>query len=400
MRSNVNTFYRISLSMILMSVTSTTWAQDRANAKSATATANAPASVITPTAATTTPATTTAATKAPVISKPALTVTTVKASSGEWPLKLSANGNIAPWQEAVVGAEVNGLRLIDVKVNVGDEVKKGQILAVFETESVLADIALVKANLAESEAALAEAQANAERARQLQNTGAISAQQISQYLTAESTARARIASSQAQLRQQNLRLKYARVVAPDAGVISARGATLGSVAPAGMELFRMVRQNRLEWRAEVTATEIARIKSAKSVTVIPANGSPIRGTVRTIAPTSDPQTRNTLVYVDLPAGSDARSGMFARGEFDLGASDAISVPQQSVVVKDGFSYIFRVGTDNRVVQTRVQTGRRSSDMIEITSGLKPDSVLVATGAGFLNDGDLVGIINTTAKASK
>ena len=92
--------------------------------------------------------------------------------------------------------------------------------------------------------------------------------------------------------------------------------------------------------------------------------------------------------------------MFARGEFDLGASDAISVPQQSVVVKDGFSYIFRVGTDNRVVQTRVQTGRRSSDMIEITSGLKPDSVLVATGAGFLNDGDLVGIINTTAKASK
>lgn len=332
--------------------------------------------------------------------KPALTVTTVKPSNGEWPVKLGANGNIAPWQEAVVSAEVNGLRLIDVKANVGDEVRKGQLLAVFETESVQADIALVKANLAEAQASLAEAQSNAERARQLQNTGAISAQQIGQYLTTESTARARIASAQAQLRQQNLRLKYARVLAPDAGVISSRSATLGSVAPAGMELFRMVRQNRLEWRAEVTASEITRVKSARSVIVSPANGAPIRGTVRMVAPTSDPQTRNTLVYVDLPAGGEAKSGMFARGEFELGTSEALSVPQQSVVVKDGFTYVFRIAADNRVIQTRVQTGRRSSDMIEITSGIKPDAVLVASGAGFLNDGDLVGIQNATMKPPK
>ncbi len=332
--------------------------------------------------------------------KPALTVTTVRPSSSEWPLKLSANGNIAPWQEAVVSAEVNGLRLIDVKVNVGDEVKKGQVLAVFETESVQADIALVKANLAEAQASLAEAQSNAERARLLQNTGAISAQQIGQYLTTESTARARIASAQAQLRQQNLRFKHARVLAPDDGVISSRIATLGSVAPAGMELFRMVRQNRLEWRAEVTASEITRIKSAKSVVVSPANGAPVRGTVRMAAPTSDPLTRNTIVYVDLPAGSEARSGMFAKGEFELGSSEALSVPQQSVVVKDGFTFVFRVGADNRVVQTRVQTGRRSNDMIEILSGLKFDAILVATGVGFLNDGDLVGVLSPTAKASK
>ena len=331
--------------------------------------------------------------------KPALTVTTVKPGSSEWPLKLSANGNIAPWQEAVVGAEVNGLRLIDIKVNVGDEVRKGQVLAVFDTESVLADIALVKANLAEAQAALAEAQSNAERARQLQNTGAISAQQIGQYLTAESTARARIASAQAQLRQQNLRLKHARVLAPDSGVISARSATLGSVAPAGTELFRMVRQNRLEWRAEVTASEIPRIKTAKSVVVSPANGTPIRGTVRMIAPTSDPQTRNTIVYVDLPAGGEARSGMFAKGEFELGASQALTVPQQSVVVKDGFTYVFQIGADSRVIQTRVQTGRRTGDQIEITAGLKPDSLLVASGAGFLNDGDLVGISKTNTKTS-
>lgn len=332
--------------------------------------------------------------------KPALTVTTVRPSSSDWPMKLAANGNIAPWQEAMVGAEVNGLRLSDVKVNVGDLVKKGQVLAVFDVESVQADIALVKATLAEAQAALAEAQSNAERARQLQNTGAISAQQIGQYLTAEQTARARIASAQAQLRQQNLRLKHTRVLAPDDGVISTRSAMIGAVSAPGMELFRMVRQSRLEWRAEVTANEIERVRNAKSVMVTIGNSAPIVGTVRTVAPTSDPLTRNTIVYVDLPKDKLAKSGMFARGEFELGASPALAVPQQSVVVKDGFSYVFRIGPDNRVMQTRVQTGRRSGELLEITSGLSGEAVLVASGAGFLNDGDLVGISNPTAKASK
>lgn len=330
-----------------------------------------------------------ATTAAPV--KPALTVTTARPANGDWPLRLSANGSIAPWQEAIVGAEVNGLRLTDVRVNVGDTVRKGQVLAVFDAETVLADIALVRASLAEAQAALSEAQANAERARQLQNTGAISAQQISQYLTAESTARARIESAQAQLRQQNLKLKRTQVLAPDHGVISARSATVGAVVAPGTELFRMLRQNRLEWRGEVTAGEVTRLANVKSVSVTPADGIAIKGTVRMIAPTSDPQTRNTLVYVDLPVGAPARAGMFARGEFELGSSAALSVPQQAVVIRDGFSYVFVIGKDNRVALTRVQTGRRAGELIEITQGLGADALLVASGTGFLNDGDLVAI---------
>jgi RND family efflux transporter MFP subunit len=325
--------------------------------------------------------------------KPALTVTTVRASPARLPIKLTANGNVTAWQEAIIGSETGGFRLNEVRVNVGDIVKKGEILAVFSADSVNADVAQARAALQETRANAAEAAANAARARTLQTSGALSAQQISQYMTAEQTANARIAASQATLAAQQLRLKYTQVVAPDSGVISSRTATVGSVVGVGTELFRMIRQGRLEWRAEVTASDLSRLKPGAKALVKAANGSELTGRVRMIAPTVDPQTRSALVYVDLPAtmGPNApfKAGMFASGQFDLGTSDAMTVPQQAVVVRDGFSYVFRLNADQRVSQLKVQTGRRLADRIEVVDGLKPDALVVVSGAGFLNDGDLV-----------
>lgn len=339
--------------------------------------------------------------KAPAAVKPALTVTTTRPSATKLPIKLAANGNVTAWQEAIIGSESGGLRLTDVKVNVGDVVKKGQVLAVFSADSVNADVAQARAALMEAEANAGEAVANAARARTLQTSGALSAQQISQYMTAETTARARIASSRAALSSQQLRLKYTQVVAPDSGVISARTATVGSVVGVGTELFRMIRQGRLEWRAEVTASELASIKPGISAVVKAANGSELTGKVRMIAPTIDPQTRSALVYVDLPATTGAnapfKAGMFASGQFELGTSDAVTVPQQSVVVRDGFSYVFRLNQDQRVSQLKVQAGRRLADRIEVVKGLAPDALVVVNGAGFLNEGDMVRNVPAVAK---
>jgi RND family efflux transporter MFP subunit len=340
--------------------------------------------------------------KKPGATKPALTVTTVRASPARLPIKLAANGNVVAWQEAIIGSETGGFRLTEVRVNVGDVVKKGQVLAVFSADSVNADVAQARAALQETRANAAEAAANAARARTLQSSGALSAQQISQYMTAEQTANARIAASQATLSAQQLRLKYTQVVAPDSGVISARTATVGSVVGVGTELFRMIRQGRLEWRAEVTASELSRVKPGTSALVKAANGSELTGRVRMIAPTIDPQTRSALVYVDLPpmlgASAPFKAGMFASGQFELGTSEAMTVPQQSVVVRDGFSYVFRLNADQRVSQLKVQTGRRLADRIEVVSGLTPETLVVVGGAGFLNDGDLVRNVPAAAAA--
>jgi len=341
--------------------------------------------------------------KKPAVAKPSLTVTTVRPEKTSLPIRLTANGNVAAWQEAIISSESNGLRLSDVKVNVGDVVTKGEVLAVFAPETPQAEVAQAKAALMEAEAAAAEAKANADRARSIQDTGALSAQQISQYTTAEATAKARAASAKAMLASAELRLRYTKVVAPDAGVISARNATVGAVAGPGTELFRMIRQGRLEWRAEVTAADLRNIKIGGGAVVKAANGSELTGKVRMVAPTIDPQTRSALVYVDLPPnnGKQApfKAGMFATGQFELGASDAMTVPQQAITVRDGFSYVFRLNQDQRVSQVKVQPGRRIGERIEVLSGLAPDAQIVAAGAGFLNDGDLVRNAGAPAQAA-
>lgn len=351
----------------------------------------------------------------------ALTVTTTQPVATQLPIKLSANGNIAAWQEAGVGTESNGLRLAEVLVNVGDVVQRGQALARFSDDSVQADVAQARAGVAETGAQATEATANANRVRTLLNTGTFSGQQISQYLAAEQTALARVESAKAVLAAQLLRLKNTQVLAPDAGIISARSATVGAVVPSGTELFRLIRQGRLEWRAEMTSTELARIAPGTPVAVVAANGARLEGRVRMVAPTVDPQTRAGLVYVDLPpmpmqsvrpaparaaassavadALEGALPGMFARGEFELGRSSALTVPQQAVVVRDGFSYVFRLNADQRVSQIKVQLGRRVGDRVELLDGIGADAVLIATGAGFLNEGDLVKVAPAPAPAA-
>ena len=325
--------------------------------------------------------------------KPALTVSTGLPSSASLPLDLSANGSIAAWQEAVIGSESGGLRLTEVRVNVGDVVKKGEVLAVFSSETVRADVEQARAALQEAQANAAEAAANAERARALKSSGALSEQQVTQLLTAERTAAARVNAAKATLTQQQLRLKYTQVVAPDSGVISARNATVGAVVGIGTELFRMIRQGRLEWRAEVTAPDLGRIKPGMRAYVRAASGGEVTGKVRTVAPSVDPQSRIALVYVDLPpalsSNAPLKAGMFASGRFELGASNALTVPQQAIAVRDGFSYVFRLNRDSRVSQLKVSTGRRLGDRVEVTGGLAAGTTIVVSGAGFLNDGDLV-----------
>lgn len=355
-----------------------------------------------------TPAQPSAAAEPAAPAKPALTVTVVSPESREVDRRLAANGSVAAWQEASLGAESGGLRLAAVKASVGDRVKRGELLAEFAAEVPLAEQAQARASLAEAEAALAEARANAARARSVDGTGALSPQQLQQYLTAETAADARVKAARAGLDAADLRVRHTRVVASDDGVISFRApvATLGAVVPQGQELYRLIRQHRLEWRAEVPAAELTRLKVGQKVVVTPPAGGKVNGVVRTIAPTVDSQTRNALVYVDLPAsagnGADAplKAGMFARGEFELGKGRGLTLPRQAVAMRDGFNFIFLVGADQRVTQTKVDVGYRDAERVGINTPLPAGARVVASGAGFLSDGDLVQVTAAGSSATK
>lgn len=339
-----------------------------------------------------------AAPKTPPVLRPALTVTVVKPARWDMPMTLVANGSVAAWQEAVIGAEIGGLRLAEVRVQVGDSVKKGQLLAAFAQDSVQAEVAQSRAALLEAEANLDEARHNAERARKIARSALMTAQQVAQYLTGEKTAEARLQSAKALLDTQLLRLRYTRVVAPDDGVISSRSATQGAVAMPGQELFRLIRQNRLEWRGEVSTAELGQLKAGFKVTVQVPGFAKVTGSIRKIGPTVDAQSRNALVYVDLPGAAQygLRPGMFAHGEFHLGQRSGLTVNQDTLSLRDGFSYVFRLneqsGDRAKVSQVKVQTGRRVNDQVEILTGIANGDRLVGSGASFLADGDNVKVL--------
>ena len=324
--------------------------------------------------------------------KPSMTVTVATPGTDQLSLQLQANGNIAAWQEASVGAEVAGLRLASVNVNIGDTVRKGQVLATFARQTSEAESLQGKAAVMQAEAAHENARADAERARSIQDTGALSASQIAQYLTQEKVTRAQWEAAKAAYAASQVRLSNTQVLAPDDGVISARSATVGAVAGAGQELFRLVRQSRMEWRAEVTPAEVGRIKPGQLVEVTAASGAQVKGTVRAIAPIADPQTRNVLVFADLPRHNDLKAGTFARGQFLLGQSQALTVPAQSIVVRDGHNYVFVIGADSKASQRKVETGRRVGERVELLAGLKAEEAVAVQGAGFLNEGDLVKVV--------
>lgn len=325
----------------------------------------------------------------------ALTVTIVHPEMRDWPQKIVATGNVQPWQEALVSAEVSGLRLAEINADVGDAVKRGQVLARFADEVVSNDVAQQRATLEQARAKLLEAEANETGAQKLKDSAAMSSQEITQYRTAAQSARAQVQIAEARLQSEQLRLGYTRVTAPDDGVISSRAATLGAVMQNGGELFRLIRRGRLEWRAELPEAQLRSVKAGQKVMLKAASGAGISGTVRRVSPVVEVQTRNGLVYVDLAEAPGLKAGMFAQGEFVMGAAPALTLPQSALVVRDGYSYVYRVGQDQRVTQVKVVAGRRVGERIEV-GGVKAEDVLVASGAGFLNDGDAVRVEQSAA----
>ena len=334
------------------------------------------------------------------VAKAALTVDLVRPARNTIAHTVAANGSISPWQEAIIGSEVNGLMLTEVLVNVGDNVKRGQLLAQFAAATITADIAQAQANLDEAKASALEAADNAARARSIQESGALSAQQIEQYVMLETTSKARVAAAEATLQSHLIRNKQTRVTAPDNGIISARAATVGAVVSPGQELFKLIRQGRLEWRAELTSSDINQIKNGMVANLTLPDGSAIAGKVRTTSPVIDTQTRNAIVFVDIPAGS-AKAGMFARGTFDIGSKEVLTLPNTAIVMKDGFAYVMQVGADARVKQLKIQTGERAGANVEVI-GLDDaiNSDFVASGGAFLADGDLVTVLGKTTSNAK
>lgn len=309
------------------------------------------------------------------------------------PLRAPAAGRIEAWQEASIGTEANGLRLTDVMVNVGDSVKRGQVLAVFDGGTIAAELTEARASVAQAEAEAAEADTNAHRAKSVEAAGAMSAQQVGQYVAAAKTARARLDAMRAVEKRNRIHVAQTRVLASSDGIISSRTATVGAVVPAGQELFRMIKEGRIEWRAAVSVSDLNAITPGQRATITEQGRPPVIGTVRMVSPVIDAQTHTGLVYIDLPVDRTLRVGLFVRGYLDMGEAPALTVPRNAVLLRDGFHYVMQVGPESSVAMKKVSLGRDIGAQVEITAGLTAADTIIASGLSFLSDGDKVRVVD-------
>lgn len=328
---------------------------------------------------------------------PALSVDIIHATQVSWPRVIAASGNIAAWREGIVSAQIGGEPISQVLVDVGDHVKKGQLLARFDDTAVKAALVRFEAQVSQASANLVDAKSKSERATRLKKTNNISEQDLIAAQSGEASAKAQLDGARAQLKSEQLMLGYTRVVAPDDGVISSRSATLGKVAAVGNDLFQLVVHDRLEWRAQLTSDQITLVKPGMTAHITLPDGATINGIVRQLSPTLDQNTRMGIAYIDLPGlDSAARAGMYVSGTVLLKEAPGFALPTSSVVSRDGHDYVFVLAPDDTVSMTQVTTGQQHGADVEIVTGIKPDTPIVKSGGAFLNGGDLVRVVSSGA----
>ncbi|HEY7672031.1 MAG TPA: efflux RND transporter periplasmic adaptor subunit [Gammaproteobacteria bacterium] len=321
----------------------------------------------------------------------ALTVTTTEVAPTELARNVTLNGSINAWQEVIIAPEVGGYRVAEVHVDVGDRVVAGQTLVELSTALLAAEVATKEAALKQREAALVNAEAALERGRALSTQSLVSAADLDQLESDALVARAAVEAARADLETSRLRLQFSRVTASDDGIITSRTVTVGQIAQAGVEMLRLLRDGRIEWRGEVPEMRLGELEAGQRVTVMTSDGATFEGSIRVVAPTIASNNRTGLVYVDLAADDRLRPGMFARGEIEIGRGMGFTVPLASVVSADGYSYVFVLGSNNTVERRRITTGAVYAATIEVVDGLKGGERVVDQGAGFLKDGDLVNV---------
>lgn len=299
---------------------------------------------------------------------------------------IAATGTVTARDELVIGSDASGVRLLDVLVDVGSAVRKGQLLA-------RADDAQLQAQHAQQTAVVKQAQAehqlalsNLERAERMNDF--FSPEALQTRRTNAATAAAKVDLAIAQLGELQVRIAQTRVLAPAAGVISRKAATVGAVVQPGSELFRLIRDGELEWRAELPSHSLAQIRPGAAARIVLDNGDALHSRVRLVAPTMDTATRNGLVYVSLPQPGLLKAGAYARGEILIEQAEGLSIPETSLLTRDGNAFVFTLENDKARL-TPVVPGARQRGRVEIRAGLQRDARVIGTGAGFVKDGDFV-----------
>lgn len=311
---------------------------------------------------------------------------------------VTASGTISAWEEVPIGAETGGLVATAVYVDEGAWVRQGQVL-------VKLNDALLRAQLRQQDATVASAEANAARedaelgrAHELKDRGFLSQASLDMAVAEQRAAAAQLTSAQAGRSETATRLAQTEIRAPVAGRVISRSVTRGQIVQAGSELFRLVRDGRLELDAEVPETELGLIRAGQTATISSDQIGQVGGRVRIVTPEVDGQSRIGIARIALGSGGDFRPGMYARARINIGAQPAVTVPTAAVLYRENRAGVFVLTADSHARFQPVTVVSRSDDRTSVT-GIEAGVRVVVDGAGFLGDGDRVTVATASPPAA-
>lgn len=355
-------------------------------------------------------------------------VTTALAEAAPIRETIDASGTVQAFDLLSVSPRASGLQIQAVTVRVGDRVNAGQVLAVLD-DSVLraqidqaeaqvisaqAQVAQSEAQAKQNEASLTEDKSKFERYQQLFAQGAISEEELAtrrtQVATSQQTlsaslagidsALANVRSAQADVSRLNTQLGQTEVVAPTSGIVATKNATVGDTASTGTPLFEVISGNQLELAVTVPQTQLAQISVGTPVAITSGSNKNIQlqGSVQSIDPTLDPQTRQATVKVSLPSSDLLSPGMFLNAAIATSLRQGVVIPANAVQPIGEDFIVYVLNQDNTVTAKTVDVGLRktatdgTTETIEITGGLTADTPVVVEGASYLQDGDKVDVV--------
>lgn len=325
------------------------------------------------------------------------TVSAATAISVALPRTVVASGTVSAWEEVPVGAETGGLTATTLYVDEGSYVRQGQPLVQMNDVLLRAQVRQQQAAVQTAEANVARDDAALARAQELKTRGFLSQASLDTALANQRASAANLASAQAALAETQTRLSQATIRAPVSGLIISRSVTKGQIISAEAELFRMVRDGRLELDAQVPETELPLIQAGQSAAVTSSQAGSTTGTVRIVTPEVNAQTRLGLARISLAPGSALKPGMFARAAIEAGTRPATVVPTDAVLYRSNKSGVFVLNADSSVRFVAVTVLSRRDDQTSV-EGLNAGVRVVVAGAGFLNDGDKVTVAAPRAAA--
>ena len=326
------------------------------------------------------------------------TVSAITTTLASMPRMVVASGTVSAWEEVPVGAETGGLNATVVHVDEGSYVRQGQPLVQMNDVLLRAQMRQQEANVQTAEANAARDDAALGRAQELKEKGFLSQASLDQALANQRASTANLAAARAGLAETRTRVSQAIIRAPVSGLIIRRSVTRGQIIEQGSELFRIVRDGRLELDAQVPETDLPALAAGQSARITSSQATPSVGTIRIVTPEVDPQTRLGLARISLDPSSSLKAGMFARAEISAGTRDATVVPTGAVLYRNNKSGVFVIEADNKVRFVPVTVLMRSDTQTSV-SGLAVGARVAVEGAGFLNEGDAVTVARAVASST-